>query len=404
MLSLLLHSAPSAMRRRDRDALFSLYETLDGASWYRNVGWAADGDPCMMSARWVGVGCVDPCDRWRDGPDCYAGRVTAIHLEENNMTGNLANWTGVGELTNLTYLDLSLNYQISGTLPTELGQLNNLNSLQLQHNQISGSMPSQLGDINAAGKLDVWYTHNVPITSRLDHILLQHNRLTGSVPSELGVHTRLKDLDVSHNNLTGVLPTQLTNMSSLHTLYVHSNAISGWLPPRVGELVETLHFLDASHNAISGALPPSLGNLRRLNRLNVYANALSGTLPPNLTDMLNVRMLQLQDNVISGSIPDQIGKMQNLRWLDVYNNSMTGDVPASIADLINIENLYLANEHLRPLRQGYCGQRMNPRLGKYSWRLVREEYRNLMSTHCSDDEVLSTEYTFNSLPDQDWEY
>ena len=96
--------------------------------------------------------------------------------------------------------------------------------------------------------------------------------------------------------------------------------------------------------------------------------------------------------------------MQNLRWLDVYNNSMTGDVPASIADLINIENLYLANEHLRPLRQGYCGQRMNPRLGKYSWRLVREEYRNLMSTHCSDDEILSTEYTFNSLPDQEWEY
>ena len=120
--------------------------------------------------------------------------------------------------------------------------------------------------------------------------------------------------------------------------------------------------------------------------------------------MLNLRSLHLQDNYFTGNLPEQIGKMQNLRWLDVYNNSMTGDVPASIAELINIEHLYLANEHLRPLRQKYCGQRMNPRLGKYSWRLVREEYRNLMATHCSDDEILSTEFAFNSLPDQDWEY
>ena len=34
---------------------------------------------------------------------------------------------------------------------------------------------------------------------------------------------------------------------------------------------------------------------------------------------------------------------------------MTGDVPASIAELPHLEHLYLANEHLRPVRQGYCG-------------------------------------------------
>jgi hypothetical protein len=191
--------AEAAVRRKDREALFWLYENLGGAQWTRNVGWAAEGNPCAMNARWVGVGCLDPCDTWRDGPDCTAGRVTAIYLSENRLSGGLGNWSSSGVLTNLSFFDLSFN-NLSGTLPTQLGKISNLQSLQLQHNSLSGSLPSQLGEINGAGALPTWSYHMQSITSRLEDVQLQNNSLSGALPSELGSHTALKQLNLQHDS------------------------------------------------------------------------------------------------------------------------------------------------------------------------------------------------------------
>ena len=394
--------ATAPVRRMDRAALFWLYENLGGENWTRNQGWAAEGaarDPCFMNARWVGVGCLDPCDTWRDGPECTAGRVTAIYLSDNNLIGGLGNWSGPAVLTNLSVLDLSFN-RVSGTIPTQLGRVSNLQSLQLQNNLLTGNLPSQLGEINGAGALPVWSygPTMMPITSRLEDVQLHDNNLTGAVPTELGVHTALAQLNLHRNNLTGYLPTQLGALGNLRTLYVQQNTLSGTLPTQVGNMGEALHFWDSSRNQLSGVLPPSLGSLRRLNRLSLAANRISGTLPANLTDMRNLRTLLLADNAFTGNLPLEIGKIVALEWLDVYNNQMSGDVPASIADLQHLEHLYLANDHLRPVRQGYCGQRQNPRLGKYSWRLVREEYHKMMSTYCADGELRDTAETFDALP------
>ena len=226
----LAEPATAPVRRKDRAALFWLYENLGGAHWTRNVGWAADGEPCFMNARWVGVGCLDPCDTWRDGPECTAGRVTAVYLGDNNLTGGLGNWSGPAVLTNLSLLDLSFN-RVSGTLPTQLGQVSNLQSLQLQSNLLSGNLPSQLGEINGAGALPVWsYGPTMQrITSRLENVQLHDNRLSGAVPTELGAHTALAQLYLHRNNLSGWLPSQLGHLGSLGTFYVQHNNLSGML-------------------------------------------------------------------------------------------------------------------------------------------------------------------------------
>ena len=75
---------------------------------------------------------------------------------------------------------------------------------------------------------------------------------------------------------------------------------------------------------------------------------------------------------------------------------MHGDVPASIQNLTSLEYLYLQNDHLKPLRLRYCRQRI-PNVGKYSHRVVREQYVEMMSHVCED--IYSTEFTFNSLQD-----
>ena len=131
-LLLLCAAAPCAdagMRRADKAAVIQLFKLLGGPYWTENEGWDPDGgaDPCDFETRWYGLGCIDPCDIYRDGPECYFGRATALTLRDNNLTGSITNWTGVGDLHNLTWVDFSLN-EISGTLPAEFGNIQNIES------------------------------------------------------------------------------------------------------------------------------------------------------------------------------------------------------------------------------------------------------------------------------------
>jgi len=73
---------------------------------------------------------------------------------------------------------------------------------------------------------------------------------------------------------------------------------------------------------------------------------------------------------------------------------MSGDVPASIANLTNLKEVYLQNEHLTPIRQRFCRTRI-PNVGKYSWRIMREEYRQYTSVLC--DDMHDVDFQFNSL-------
>ena len=90
--------------------------------------------------------------------------------------------------------------------------------------------------------------------------------------------------------------------------------------------------------------------------------------------------------------------MRRLEVLDLYNNSLTGDVPSSIRELTELKELYLDNQHLLPLRKRYCGQRL-PDLGKYSYRIIRDEYDQMMASYCPDDEIFDTKFTFSTLQD-----
>ena len=129
---LLFAPAVGRIRTPDLDALLELFKFMGGMHWDRNEGWDPEGqtDPCNFDEHWFGVGCIDPCDIYRDGPDCKAGRVTALTLRKNNLTGSITNWTSVKHLANLTWLDMSMN-RISGTLPAEFGYIQNLSLIHI---------------------------------------------------------------------------------------------------------------------------------------------------------------------------------------------------------------------------------------------------------------------------------
>ena len=386
LISLLPPSAYAGVSPDDRAALWELYQLTSGASWKRNENWSPDSDPCHFSGRWVGVGCIDPCMRFYDGgAACQLGRITSITLDFNDLAGDITNWHGVGNLTNLTLLEMTGN-SIAGQLPTELGRIQNLEGLMMMSNNLGGTLPTELGAINSHGHVN------------LHEITLAFNSISGSIPTTIGVHAQLAALNLRDNQLVGELPTELAMLGRLEVLYAHNNAeLGGTLPQQMGSLT-TLRYLDLTRCAVSGTVPASIGGASLLQALHLEKNALSGSLPEELCHLRILRTLKLDSNRLEGSIPEGIGNLSSLVVLDLYNNSFIGDVPSSIRHLINLEELYLDKQHLLPLRRHYCGQRL-PDMGKYSWRAIRDNYDLYMSSYCPEDRLHSTEYAFSTLQD-----
>ena len=95
----------------DRAALVALYNATDGANWANNTNWLSNNP----LANWYGV-------------TTNAGRVTTLALDRNNLTGSIP--TQLGDLSSLEILRLYQN-RLTGSIPPELGNLSNLRHLFL---------------------------------------------------------------------------------------------------------------------------------------------------------------------------------------------------------------------------------------------------------------------------------
>mmetsp|Transcript_16604 Transcript_16604/g.46439 ORF Transcript_16604/g.46439 Transcript_16604/m.46439 type:complete len:417 (+) Transcript_16604:378-1628(+) len=79
-------------------------------------------------------------------------------------------------------------YELSGTLPTEIGVFKALRVIFLDRNEITGPIPSEIG-----------------VLSQLRNLYLDHNQLSGVIPDELTHLDNLLSTRLDNNNLTGNL-------------------------------------------------------------------------------------------------------------------------------------------------------------------------------------------------------
>ncbi|KAL8152344.1 hypothetical protein V2J09_010104 [Rumex salicifolius] len=105
------------------------------------------------------------------------------------------------------------NANLSGQLVSELGQLPNLQYLELYSNNISGGIPDSFGNLTNLVSLDLYL-----------------NKLDGSIPHTFGRLSKMRFLRLNNNSLTGTIPMSLTTISSLQVLDLSYNHLSGVVP------------------------------------------------------------------------------------------------------------------------------------------------------------------------------
>ena len=263
--------------RVECEALIKLYDQANGVNWFDNRGWALSNQPC----NWFGITCnVSPWPR----------KITGIRLLNNNVGGPIPGELGfLTELRELTIDNSTAGLTLSklfGTIPSGLGDLENLEILRLGTNALGGGIPPELSRLKNLRVLD-----------------LRDNILKNNIPFELGALKKLERLNLSQNRLERSIPAALGQLDSLRFLDLSSNLLTGEIPESLGDL-GLLESLNVSNNQLVGRLPLTLAQLSNLFRLALSDNRLSGIVPPKLARLgAEIVNCSLESNDASLCIP-----------------------------------------------------------------------------------------------------
>ena len=312
----------------DRSALIALYNATGGDNWTSKTNWLSDR----------------PLGEWFGVSTNAQGAVVELSLNANNLDGSISAWPPLSKpatklalssspLSNLVRLDLS-NNQLSGAIPSALGNLSNLVRLDLSNNQLSGAIPSSFG--NLSNLVDLYLSGNTGLSLPASLVTWAQSiinsdltaLLIGTVEEDRAVLVALYDATNGDNwknnehwksdepldEWAGVITDSTTGR--VRHVWRPGNGLSGSIPSSLSDLTRLVG-LDLQHNELTGVIPSSLGNLARLEYLNLSNNQLTGRIPASLGKLTEMRDLVLSGNQLSGPLPITFNNLTNIRVFDV---------------------------------------------------------------------------------------
>ncbi|XP_050227336.1 putative receptor-like protein kinase At3g47110 isoform X2 [Mercurialis annua] len=274
-------------------------------------------------------------------------RLRHFSISKNFLGNSLSFLCSLKNATNLQSLIINFN-KFEGVLPECIGNLSiTLSVLAVDNNRIFGSIPAGIGNLINLQRLDMWNNQlsgTVDVIGKLQKLVysqLQENQFSGEIPNSLGNLTKLTFINLRKNNLHGSIPSSLGNCQSLVQLSLSSNKLNGSITPQIF-LILSLFLLDLSENRFTGVLPSEIGNLKNLGTLGVYANMLSGEIPTALGSCLSLEIVSMQGNSFQGPIPSSLRFLGGLGHLDISRNNLSGKIPEFLATFNSLYSLNLS--------------------------------------------------------------
>jgi len=282
-------------------------------------------------------------------PICQLKNLRILHIF--GLLSSLPD--SIGNLTNLEKLNVEHNKLTS--LPDSIGNLINLKKLLLSNNTLTG-LPDSICDLKNLIVLGLemnWLAslpNNFGNLTNLTELYLGSNELA-SLPNNFGNLTKLTELYLDSNNLSS-LPESISQLENLDAAHLNSNNFS--IFPKVICQITNLNSLYLTHNKLTN-IPKEIGNLRGLFILNCSKNKLI-ELPEEIGNLTRLSFLNLFDNRLS-NLPKTINNLVNLRGLFLEENPWTQEI--QYTDFPNLrdsckENLNKLNEKIReeaPIRR-----------------------------------------------------
>ena len=294
--------------------------------------------------------------------------LTLLSLLNNKLSGTID--ANMGRLTRLKALMLGIQTSTSGSLPTELGLISNLQILNVRDMSLTGTIPSELGKLR---KLVVFNAST--------------NFFAGTLPTELGRMRNLQQLSVYLNRIEGTLPQSLTRLSKLGELLLHGNKFSGSVDILFqNNSFPNLKYLDISDNKFNSQLqiitvPPKLKSFAAFvncfrGKMDIEkvcgATGLESLLLDGISDRfgcvkqywgedlrrkwsgsvfgrlkLNLNFNSYKNTGLNGDLPSCLFSLERLHTLHLCSNNLLGNLPKLAALQSNLTNLRLSHNFLK---------------------------------------------------------
>ncbi|XP_057797683.1 receptor-like protein 6 [Salvia miltiorrhiza] len=346
----------------------------------------------------------DECCKW-PGVECdAAGYVVSLQLDDESISGGIADSSSLFKLMHLQKLNLAYNSFNNTPIPRGIHNLTYLTHLTLSHAEFGGQVPLQLSFLRRLVCLDISYNiyqgslslelpnlelfvqnltglqelylDAVFVTSSYErrkwsHIIasylpnlttlsLRHCDLSGPLDKSFSQLHSLSILRLDFNPLGTELPDLFANFSSLTTLSLFNCRLKGSIPPTFANLTNLIH-VNLSTNLFTGALSSTLfEGFSNLVYLDLRSNLFSGNIPHSLFALPSLLELVLRHNQFNGTLQlDNFRSLANLTRLDLSHNRLSVDVG-------NVNSTSYGSLQLKVLRLAFCNLSHFPNFIKYS--------------------------------------
>ncbi|WP_166404777.1 leucine-rich repeat domain-containing protein [Desulfonema ishimotonii] len=338
----------SDIPKTECEALVELYNSTDGDNWTNKSGWLTD----PVVGNWYGI-------------TVKSGHVRNIQLGSNNLTGTIP--SAIGNFANAVDIYLG-NNNLSGSIPVEIGNLSNLETLYLDRNQLTGNVPEEIASLTNLESFAVYNNQLdgcLPVA--LKNISLFSFYFAGNdlrEPEDTDFQNWLDGLTfVSRTNIPCTICDSITDIpktecEALVALYNSTDGDNwtnkdGWLTDPVagnwnGVTVESGHVTKISlfGNNLVGTIPAEIANFINLSYLDLSSNQLSGAIPAALGNLANLQSFNLYSNQLNGEIPSELANLSTLQFLNLSCNQLSGTIPSQLGNLVNLQALWLGDNEL----------------------------------------------------------